>query len=181
MFWEVLKESIREAIARHSRLLEDVPGDLWTRINILADRGLLPAWIYVRRDGVVVTPGILREIERYTGRQVIGGLPGLAARLGYEYKVYKVRRRSVRGILIPYKVLVYEVATPEELARTVEDEVLFMIRVGKLQPVPQQVKDYIVRRWGLDEDTAYQLMNKILNIVEEEIKQTSTGQEEAVA
>ena len=133
-------------LARHSKLLDGIPGDLWARINMLADRGLLPAWMYVRRDGVIITAGILREMERYSGRQVIGGLPGLAAKLGFEYKVYKVKRRSIKGMLVPCDTILYEIATREELAKIIEDEIMLMNKIGKLEPVPQHVVDYIVRR-----------------------------------
>ncbi len=179
VFWTVIREAVRDAINRNQKLVKDIPTDLWSRIGVLAEHGLLPGWMHVRRDGIVVTTPILRELEKY-GLQPIGGLPGLAARLGFEYGVWKVRKRSIRGILVPRKALVYEAATPQELLDEIEAEVRLMLNMRKLEPLPRYVADYIARRWGIDEATAGELAERILDNYTEERIYAETEEEDTV-
>ncbi len=121
--------------------------NLYTRILYLGERGILPPRMYVRYDGVIITASILKEMERYSVRP-IDGLAGLAARLGFEYEVYKMRQRSVKCMLIHMKMVIHEADSIDDLKDEIKQEVLALIRKRKLTPAPGFVRDYIAKCWG---------------------------------
>ena len=179
VFWTVIQEAVRDAINRNQKLFSEIPTDLWGRIKILAEHGLLPGWIHVRRDGIILTSPILQELKKY-GLQPIGGLQGLSNRLGFEYNVWNVRKRSVRGIMVPKKTLIYEIATPEELADEIKADVRFMLNMRKLKPLLRDIADYIVKRWGIDKVTAGDIAEMILDEYAEENMYTENAGKETV-
>ncbi|ADJ54264.1 primase/DNA polymerase [Hyperthermophilic Archaeal Virus 2] len=62
--------------------------DLKTRIEIVLDKQLIP-WLLRKGNDVLITTGIMHELEEVTGD--IGGLKSLAELLGWEYMKYSMR------------------------------------------------------------------------------------------
>jgi len=70
--------------------------DLKMRVEIVLDKQLIP-WLIRRGDEVLITTGILRELERLIGD--IGGLKSLAELLGWEYVSKKKLGKSVVSVV----------------------------------------------------------------------------------
>ncbi len=79
------------------------------------------------------------------GLHPIGGLSGLAARLGFDYGVWKVRKRSIRGILVQEGPSIRGRDTQEPLEE-IEAEARLMPNMRKLEPLSRYVADYIARK-----------------------------------
>lgn len=113
MLWEVLHDAVREAMLRAR--VEVIGSTLAERLRELYEKGMLPGWIHVRTSDVILTDGLKVELARRFGYSPIGGLKGIAGRLGYEYGPRKTTGgRSVKGIIIPIKEFEENLETPEE-------------------------------------------------------------------
>jgi len=179
LFWAILRDAVRVAIEKHRIELEDVPAALWGKIRVLDKKGFLPSWMRTNRKGLIITSTIVNEFEKYNVR--LNSLKGLAVRLGYEYRTYTVRKESVKGMLVPREALIFGVATDQELAEEIEPDVMLLLNMGKLEPTAQNVKNYIMKRYGVDEHTAYELMNIILDKYGERIRKQREELEVAAA
>jgi hypothetical protein len=80
-------------------LLDRSQIDLKTRVEIVLDKQLIP-WLLRKGNDVLITTGIMHELEEVTGD--IGGLKSLAELLGWEYNPkYTMRERnSVKGLVV---------------------------------------------------------------------------------
>ena len=73
--------------------------DLETRVEIVLEKQLIP-WLIKKGNKVLITTGIMRELEEVIGD--IGGLKSLAELLGWEYdSKYTMREgKNVRGLVV---------------------------------------------------------------------------------
>jgi hypothetical protein len=73
--------------------------DLKTRVEVVLDKQLIP-WLLRRGNNVLITTGIMQELESVVGD--IGGLKSLAELLGWEYNPkYTMREgKSVKGLVV---------------------------------------------------------------------------------
>jgi hypothetical protein len=70
--------------------------DLKTRVEIILDKQLIP-WMIRQGDKVLITTGVIRELEDEIGD--IGGLKSLAELLGWEYIPKKKLGKNVVSVM----------------------------------------------------------------------------------
>jgi len=149
--FEVLHDTVRDSVARYRQYVSG--GTLWERLRELYQVGALPGWLHVRQDGVVLSEGFLEELRRRRGYTPVGGLRGLAERLGYRYGVFKAGRRAIRGVLIP-RDAVEALEAPEEAAERLAHKYLPEFTVGGLPADSDTILKVLVEREGYSEEEA---------------------------
>ncbi len=114
--FHVLRDAINKAIQSYRRIYGYKP-----TLAELAGEGLLPSWLHIKDDNLLVLSGILPELEKRFNYRPIRGLRGLAERLGYTYKVVKLSsqgNKTARAMIIPLeeaeKVIELEAQGAEE-------------------------------------------------------------------
>ena len=103
MLLETIIDIIKEAA---HRVREDITSNpLPELLKTLYEKGALPSFIYVKKDHITVTAGILREIHHRYNYRIKDGLSHLAPRLGYEYGSDRIGRTTIKGMKIPISEL----------------------------------------------------------------------------
>jgi hypothetical protein len=169
-FWGVVHDVIAE-YARLHKCDHTVLGCLAQ----LGRKGLLPNTLMEWSPAkIVVKAGILREIKRRTGIQVIGGLRNLAEKLGLDYKKVKVNGRVTLGVIIPVNTLIGKIGGEEDIVEYLAETLLIKARIERWD-APDSEKGVINRvmeeavKLGikLDHKTAEAVALKILDVIEE--------------
>lgn len=168
IFWELLHDVVREAILKAKSYA--VAGTLADKLAALASDGLLPGWIYIRSTDCIISAGIINEIEKRYGIQIIGGLKGLAERLGYKYSFWRVPGgRRVWGMQIPLKDF-DKISTPEELAREYAEKILPKFTIERRELTEENVIAALIEA-GLDEESARLILPLVLQNLTEKLSE----------
>ncbi len=77
--------------------------DFEERVRIVLKKKLLP-WAVLKEDDVIFTTGLTKELQAVIGD--IGGLKSIAELLGWEYGVFKVGKKSIRGAKVKLSELI---------------------------------------------------------------------------
>jgi len=167
MILEVLHDVVRDSIARYKQFV--VGSTLWDRLVELYRAGALPGWLHVRTNDIVLTEGLLEELKRRRGYTPVGGLRGLAERLGYKYMPVKIRGRTVKGMIIPARVLEF-LETPEEKAEKLKEKYLAMFTVGMLALDDEEnIVKVLVEKEGLSEEEAREVLPFLVQKLKDEL------------
>ena len=101
---ETIKSAIIEALRADREALRALTEGAEPVADVLRRYSSLLSWMAPTRDGLAVTRRLLWEMDkRYHGLSFIGGLKGLAERLGWPYR--KVFRLNTWCMIIPWDVI----------------------------------------------------------------------------
>ena len=98
-----LKDVLMEALRADRQAVADLEAAESARDVLTRYAALLPSWVRPSRSGLLVGAPLLQELRRRYGYEPIGGLKGLARRLGWAYTAHGSARRKV--MVVPWGVV----------------------------------------------------------------------------